>query len=194
MSKINELHEQAMEASDEAFFARRQGDMQTAETFARQAFELERAAADLVYADSDAEPTRSVLYRSAASMAIDCKEFREAERLLAIAMAGNPPDDVLEELRELFEYVHTFLPHNGHREKSESIIEVTGRLVFADALKTEKEIKLKRGDDQPPYTVIVPEGVVMNDIVRPLWDDIVVVKGIQHQDKLYLKDIYKRGD
>jgi hypothetical protein len=68
----------------------------------RQAFEQEAQAATLVVNDLDAEPTRSVLHRSAASLAIECGELRAAERLIATALSGNPPPEIAEELKDLF--------------------------------------------------------------------------------------------
>jgi hypothetical protein len=42
-----------------------------------------------------------VLHRSAASLAVDCLQLREAERLIGRALAGNPPPDIDDELRDL---------------------------------------------------------------------------------------------
>ncbi|WP_315787762.1 hypothetical protein [Fischerella sp. JS2] len=50
----------------------------------------------------DAEPTRSVLHCSATSLAIECGEFQIAERLIATALSGNPPQEIAEELKDLF--------------------------------------------------------------------------------------------
>jgi uncharacterized protein HemY len=103
MSKINDLHEKAMQLSDEAFFAKRRGDLDGFLRFSREALELETQAADLLKENLEAEPSRSVLYRSAASIAIDCQEFRQAERLIATALSGNPPTEIAVELRDLLE-------------------------------------------------------------------------------------------
>lgn len=101
MSKINDLHEQAMKFSDEAFLAKRNGDLESFAKFSQQALELETEAANFLKDNFDAEPSRSVLYRSAASMAIDCQDFRKAEKLIAMALVGNPPNEIAEELRDL---------------------------------------------------------------------------------------------
>jgi hypothetical protein len=103
MSKINDLHEKAMEFCDEAFFAKRNGDLDAFTNFSRQALELETEAANLLKDNFEAEPSRSILYRSAASMAIDCKEYRQAEKLISMALVGNPPNEIVAELRELSE-------------------------------------------------------------------------------------------
>jgi hypothetical protein len=67
----------------------------------RQAFEQEAQAASLIAGTLDAESTRSVLHRSAASLAIECGEFQTAERLIAISLSGNPPPEIVEELKNL---------------------------------------------------------------------------------------------
>jgi hypothetical protein len=55
---------------------------------------------------SQTEPTRSVLHRSAATLALDCGEYREAERLVATALAGNPPEPIANELRDVLAAVY----------------------------------------------------------------------------------------
>ena len=102
---ILSLHEEAMEYADDAFFARRAGDDERFVKFSRLAYEKEAKAARMIVSE-DSEPTRSVLYRSAATLALDCGEYREAERLIATALAGNPPEVIADELRELSEKVN----------------------------------------------------------------------------------------
>jgi tetratricopeptide (TPR) repeat protein len=101
MTTITDLHRHAMALADEADTARRTGADETAHSLYEQAFALEQQAAELLRADLDAEPSRSILFRSAASLAMQCGEYREAERLIATALSGNPPDDVCQELRQL---------------------------------------------------------------------------------------------
>ncbi len=101
MTEMANLHDQAMELADRAFVARRRGDAEGSRRLLAQALELELAAANLVRDDTSAEPTRSVLYRSAASLAMDVEEFRLAERLIATALAGEPPQEIANELHDL---------------------------------------------------------------------------------------------
>lgn len=97
MSNLNETHQQAMELAQQAFVARRRDDLATARSLAYRAFVLEKQAAE----QSQTEPTHSVLHRSAATLALDCGEYREAERLVAAALAGTPPEPIANELREV---------------------------------------------------------------------------------------------
>jgi tetratricopeptide (TPR) repeat protein len=106
MSQVKDLHREAMRLVDEAESARRNGDVAAARERLRQAFDKERQAADLVAGDLTQEPTRAVLHRSAASLALQCGTLREAERLIAQALSGDPPDEIAEELRDLLEQVY----------------------------------------------------------------------------------------
>src|SRR5205809_161203 len=105
MKSAGEYHDRAMELADRALAARRQRDSEQASAWFREALTLEQRAAGLVAPDLALEPTRSVLHRSAAALAIECGELREAERLIAAALAGYPPDEIAEELRDLWQRV-----------------------------------------------------------------------------------------
>lgn len=102
MSQIQELHQQAMDLAEAAFTVKLRGDLAQAIQLSRQALDKESQAAALIADKLDAEPTRSLLHRSAATLAIDCGEFRTAERLIALALSGNPPQEIAEELKDLF--------------------------------------------------------------------------------------------
>ncbi|WP_375494835.1 hypothetical protein [uncultured Nostoc sp.] len=102
MSQIQELHQQAMDLAEMAQVAKLRGDFNSASQLSRQAFEKERLAAELIAGNLDAEPTRSVLHRSAATLGVKCGEIHTAERLIAIALSGNPPTEIAEELKDLF--------------------------------------------------------------------------------------------
>ena len=92
------LHRTAMGLAEKALAAQ---DSLEARALFKSAFEHERQAADLLEKELDQEPTRAVLYRSAAALAIDCGELAEAERLAVKGLAGSPPRDVQEELAQI---------------------------------------------------------------------------------------------
>jgi hypothetical protein len=85
-NNIEILHHQAMELVDRSILAKQQGD---------EAGSLELLRSPLAQAEL------SVLHRSAASLAVECCQLREAERLIGRALAGNPPPDIADELRDL---------------------------------------------------------------------------------------------
>ena len=102
MNSLNDLHQQAMELAEQAFTARRRNELATARSLAYSAYLLEKQTAE----QSQTEPTRSVLHRSAATLALDCGEYREAERLVAAALAGTPPESIANELREVLDALY----------------------------------------------------------------------------------------
>ncbi|MGF1518900.1 MAG: hypothetical protein ACFCVB_14010 [Nodosilinea sp.] len=101
MQNLESLHREAMDLADQAILARQRGDTEAVLAFTQAAFAKERAAADLVADQLDLEPTRAVLHRSAAVLALECHQLREAERLIGRALAGYPPNDIANELRDL---------------------------------------------------------------------------------------------
>ncbi len=97
---VSRLHKEAMDYTDRSFTARRLNDRNGFLYFSKLAYEKEKEAAQLLK-DEDIEPTRSILYRSAATLAFRCEMHQEAKRLIYKALAGNPPDDIEEELNDL---------------------------------------------------------------------------------------------
>jgi hypothetical protein len=101
MQAIEADHLRAMEHVDKALAARQRGDTTAfAQNFA-EAFRLEKQAAEAMVPYLDVEPTRSVLLRSAASLALECKRNEEAERLACLGLSGKPPAEIRAELRDV---------------------------------------------------------------------------------------------
>jgi hypothetical protein len=115
MNVLKDLHHEAMQLADAADRLRQEGDEISARQMLRQAFDKEREAAEQTSANVSLEPTRSILHRSAASLALECGDLREAERLIAVALSGEPPDEIAEELRDLLEQVYFDRPVSGQR-------------------------------------------------------------------------------
>lgn len=101
-----ELHREAMGLVDAALVARQHGEEKKYLALMRRALEQEAAAADQLADSREFEPTRSVLHRSAASIAVDCGDLPLAEKLICRGLLGNPPGEIAEELRDLLEQVN----------------------------------------------------------------------------------------
>lgn len=102
---IDELHQKAMSLADEAFYAKKKQELESAQAKYLAAFEYEKAAATLLVNNYDQEPTRSVLFRSAANLLLnlpfpESTHFRQAEKMIAHGLSGNPPEEIAEELRQ----------------------------------------------------------------------------------------------
>ena len=106
MKKVRELHDRAMSALERSFLAEQQGRNDRAAALLQKAFACESEAATTALRHDAPEPTKSVLLRSAATLALRCGHFRQAEKLVAAALAGDPPDEVVEELRDVLEQTH----------------------------------------------------------------------------------------
>jgi hypothetical protein len=111
-------HHEAMGCLDRALDAQRRGDETTRRTELQRAWSLESEAAQLVANLPDLEPTRAILHRSAANLALQCGQLEQAEKLIAVGLAGDPPEDVAEELRELLEQVNRLKCANGEHSQA----------------------------------------------------------------------------
>ena len=99
MSKAREYHHIAMDYAAKGLMARMRGDTEKAAIHFKQALENELAAIDNLSTQSGL--SWSILVRSAATMALDCEDFRLAEKLACKALAGDPHPEIAEELRDL---------------------------------------------------------------------------------------------
>jgi hypothetical protein len=106
MNEVNYLDCEAKRLDDAAEKAHRDGNVTMARECLRQAFDRARQAADLIAGDLYHDPPRSKYHQSAALLALKCGDLREAERLIATALSGYPPDEIAEELRDLLEQVY----------------------------------------------------------------------------------------
>lgn len=99
MLDLNDFHHEAMDFAALGLRERARGNAEKATEFFEQALEHEVAAIDAL--DEYVEPTYSVLHRSAATLALDCKRYRKAEKLAARALAQDPPGEIAAELRDV---------------------------------------------------------------------------------------------
>ncbi len=141
MSQVRELHEKAMKLAQLVLVARHQGDIQQAEELARQALGYEVSAADLIPYNDSSEPTRSIFYRSAASLALQCNEFDFALKLVAKGLSGYPPEEIKQELKDLYEqanFVHHLQLRNIILEEDDFQLSMAGASVgFGTVLYSE---------------------------------------------------------
>lgn len=106
MKNIAAIHQSAMEKADYAVAAKLRGNLHEAKSLFTEAYTLEKEAALLAVKSNAGEPTRSILLRSAASLALDAQLPSEAERLICIALSEEPPYEIANELRDLLEQVY----------------------------------------------------------------------------------------
>ena len=106
MTTVKELHPKAMDLAEEAFGLQRRGLDKRAQSLFIKALALEREAALSLPLTEDSEPSRSILFRSAASLAYNAEDYETAERLVAQGLSGYPPLEIKEELKNLYEDIN----------------------------------------------------------------------------------------
>jgi hypothetical protein len=105
MTTTRELHDQAMEMFESALLARQEENETLVLSFLTEALKFESAAADSVANDYSLEPTRSVLHRSAASIALQMFDTNTARRYVNLGLDGEPPEEIRNELQTLSEQI-----------------------------------------------------------------------------------------
>ena len=118
MSSVRQLHDRAMDFVDRGLRERARGNTERAIGQFRQALENEMAAIDNLSTQSGLG--WSILVRSAATMALDCEDFRMAEKLASKGLAGDPHPEIVNELRDVWERA------NFHRHLELSGIKLNG--------------------------------------------------------------------
>lgn len=130
MSQTEDLHNKAMDLAAQAIALSAQRLDDQAIPLFKLAFENEVAA--LRAMAHPVEPTRSVLLRSAATLALRCHETEQAEKLAAEGLSGNAPSELADELRDVFEQAnfHRHLQVKGTKlDKDELQISLSGHAV-----------------------------------------------------------------
>ena len=75
-----------------------------------------------------------------------------------------------------------------HSERE--LTEIQGTLLFADATRSNVRRIRIIDENRKRHSVDVPEGM-MNDIVRPMWDSVVTIKGWRKDNVIELQDIWQ---
>jgi len=96
-NKIRELHHKAMRLVDESDKMRRLGYTDLVNPLIERAYELELESASL----SVTEPSRSVLYRGAATLAWRCGRFDDARKAIALGCTDATHPEIRDEFHDL---------------------------------------------------------------------------------------------
>src|SRR5580658_8351415 len=96
-----DLHDQAMALVDKAQEQERSGDSMGQLRLLREAYRLEERAARLLEPIPDSEPTRSVLFRSASSLAFQAEDYQEACNLAFDGLTGHSAKEYASELLDI---------------------------------------------------------------------------------------------
>lgn len=101
MKSIKQLHDTAVGYCQYAIMVIHEGKERKGKRLYRKALSYEIKAAGLLEANLENEPSRSVLYRSAASIALNCEEYETAKKMIEHGLFGFPPPEIRDELISL---------------------------------------------------------------------------------------------
>ena len=98
---LKERHDTAMNISELALDAKRNGQYGDFLNLSYQAFLLEEQCAFYAYNKNIDQPLKSILFRSCATLAIDCKIYASAITMAEMGLEGNTPDEIKQEVVEV---------------------------------------------------------------------------------------------
>ena len=171
------------------------GDIPKSQILYRQSFDLEREVVHIYSERFDNEPERSILYVSAASLAMLCHLYPEADLLIQQGLASSTPPDMVEELQELKAQVqqHKLQYEQLSDKEEQQPFWISGVLKRADAEKNTIKLATNGTEpkSQPHYYTINVVSETLNKLVKNYWGDIINVyikpkskKGKQYQYEL----------
>ena len=102
IQEIEELHNNAMEEADNGFMLKKKGMFMEARERFRIAMKKESAAAEMAREQRVCNFTEAILFRSAATLALDAQDYKEAEILIKHGLSGKPPAEIADEINDLF--------------------------------------------------------------------------------------------
>jgi uncharacterized protein HemY len=111
MKSPSEIHDEAMLIMNQALDLQRKGDNDASLEMFSRACDLEAQAANKVENRSENEPSRSMLYLGAASLAFQAQEYERAGKFIEEGMKGYPPIPVIKDFLQLRKDVQAALPN-----------------------------------------------------------------------------------
>ena len=99
--EVASLHDEAMRFTTKALDAEYTDNDESAPALFFQALAKERTAAGMLEPTVLVEPIRATLFCNAAELALKCEDTESAQKLVAEAMLGIPPRNLIDELREI---------------------------------------------------------------------------------------------
>lgn len=106
MNDILNIHNEAMNLASMGDKMLKTGDANNAKALYAEAFDKERGVLNKLDDSNSSLIGRTVILRSAATLALQCGQKREAERLIAKGLSEDLPESLTMELRELLQEVY----------------------------------------------------------------------------------------
>jgi lipopolysaccharide/colanic/teichoic acid biosynthesis glycosyltransferase len=116
---VEQLHKKALECFDEASVAEFKGDTSEAQLKYQKALRFEKHAALLAQKKKVGQPTVSILFRSAASIAFRANMMSEAFELATLGMESSPPNEIAIELKDILDNIDPSTIARKHTQNSQ---------------------------------------------------------------------------
>jgi hypothetical protein len=100
---LSKLYDDAMENWSLAYIARNSGDMSQFAAYSKDAFLLAVQAAEMLSTRFDAEPTRSIVCKMVAEIALQIGDTGAAIKYSAMGLSGQPYDDIALDLHGIMQ-------------------------------------------------------------------------------------------
>lgn len=110
---VRQAHDEAMEIADTAFTQKRLGNDAGAVALFVKACDLESFAAQQVPNDPESEPTRSILFLSAGSLAFNGQQMDRAKQLFEMGLNGHPLSETKLELENMLAQTQEYQEQSG---------------------------------------------------------------------------------
>lgn len=171
MNNVKQLHKKAMEFADLAEIGKMKGaGMAEIEAYYIQAYELEKKAALLMSEATDFSIPRPYLIRSAAALAFRAKNYKEAEKMIALGLSEQPSSEVVSQLEEIASLIKKAQP----TASKSTTLSLKGKLLAAN--EDELEIKIKNTANET-YSIFVT-GQMLKGIVRKYFSEMVDIQAV----------------
>jgi len=172
MNKIQQLHKKAMEFADLAEIGKtKRASAKEIEAFYAQAYLLEKKAALMMSPTTNFSVPKAYLIRSAAALAFRAKNYKEAEKMIALGLSENPPNEVVQQLKEIADLIKKTQPSTS----KEMVLSLKGKLLAAN--EDELEIQIKNTANETTYSIFV-SGQKIKGIVRKYFSEMVDIQAI----------------
>lgn len=182
---IQTLHNKAMDYAEDALLSKRRGNDEIAQSFYEKAFPLEKEAAFSIKATNENDRLyKSILLRSAASLALNAGCIWEAQHIFDLALKENLDSYLKQDYKELASDL------KKHLKSSSSIpsITITGKIIAIDTYVN--EIKIQPNTDGLSIKVLVPKDTI-DDIIPIYWAHNVIIEGKAQNGIIFLETIRK---
>lgn len=101
--QLSNLYDSAMANWSDAYLSRHTGDMQLFTLYGNKALAQLEEASSLILPHTEAEPTRSIICKSTAEIALQLGFASKAIKYSAMGISGNPDEDILEQLHGIMQ-------------------------------------------------------------------------------------------